>query len=884
VLNGQVYVPNLKAYGTVIFNPINANISLQPRSTNGSTGTITMYPAVNGSINNMAIGAISESTGKFTTVEITSLTDAVNSTTGPLKVAGGAAIAKKLFVGGNFEVTGDTLVTGNLTVKGVTTTVNSNTVNIADKNIVLAGVSTSPKIAGDIDASGIVTNMLAENSLAITGLIPGMVVTQDVATGPTNNAVLGGLVSVATIAEVFSATSIRITLSAGSITAGKIIFTAAGGNDTTGDGGGITVKAAADKTLIWIAGTNRWTASVGFETTSGIQNTPIGISDVNNISGHRAARFTSLSITDNLTIGDTGDDTITINSLFVTGSQLKTARALTNTLSMSAYDVDGAVYKDLIKVTASNTPFVTITSDGLGTLDGIDIGQTSNKKGKFTTLETTDTATFGAAVTMTVNNKDVTFSPSGTGNVKLEPAAGLSLKSTSSAVTITSYTTGNMDGVAIGVNNAKDGTFANLTATGAVAFTADTASTSKTTGTVKITGGLGVSGAIWATSINAAITGDLAGTADKAKKVQTRDAADSASAYYVTFVTTNNPNATPADMTVYTDGAMSYVPSTNTLTVDNVTGIASKATNLTGGILGSIHYQSANNTSAILAPNVSITNKFLRSVGDGASGVAPSWASPTSADITDFATAVASYIGTGTEIAGNAATASKWKNSVKVNFTGGATGSFTIVGNEGTTTGVSCQLTLGAAAADTVKITEEPTSGFIKYLTFTSQNVSGQQGSIAVDGDLTYKPSTNTLTSTYFAGTASSANYGDLAEKYLADAEYEEGTVLVFGGEQEVTQSTVFNDRRVAGVISLKAAYTMNNDLSGDHVAVVALQGRVPVKVIGRVQKGDMLVSSGKPGYAIVNNDPRVGTVIGKALQVKTTDGEGIVEAVVGKH
>jgi hypothetical protein len=152
------------------------------------------------------------------------------------------------------------------------------------------------------------------------------------------------------------------------------------------------------------------------------------------------------------------------------------------------------------------------------------------------------------------------------------------------------------------------------------------------------------------------------------------------------------------------------------------------------------------------------------------------------------------------------------------------------------------------------------------------------------DGDLTYKPSSNTLTASYFSGTASSANYGDLAEKYLADAEYEEGTVLVFGGDEEVTQSTVFNDRRVAGVISLKAAYTMNNDLSGNHVVVVALQGRVPVKVIGRVQKGDMLVTSGKPGYAIVNNDPRVGTVIGKALAVKTTNGEGVVEAVVGKH
>jgi len=76
----------------------------------------------------------------------------------------------------------------------------------------------------------------------------------------------------------------------------------------------------------------------------------------------------------------------------------------------------------------------------------------------------------------------------------------------------------------------------------------------------------------------------------------------------------------------------------------------------------------------------------------------------------------------------------------------------------------------------------------------------------------------------------------------------------------------------------------MNTALTGDCVVEVALTGRVPCKVIGRVQKGDLLVTSGKPGYAIVNNDPKVGTVIGKALENKTTDGDGVIEVVVGKH
>ena len=123
-----------------------------------------------------------------------------------------------------------------------------------------------------------------------------------------------------------------------------------------------------------------------------------------------------------------------------------------------------------------------------------------------------------------------------------------------------------------------------------------------------------------------------------------------------------------------------------------------------------------------------------------------------------------------------------------------------------------------------------------------------------------------------------------MAEKYIADAEYDEGTVLVFGGEQEVTQSTTAGDRRVAGVISTNPAYLMNNDLEAEHVAVVALTGRVPVKVVGVVRKGDILVTSNVPGYAKVNNDTQVGTVIGKAIENKTDQGEGTIEVVVGKQ
>jgi uncharacterized protein YaaQ len=99
-------------------------------------------------------------------------------------------------------------------------------------------------------------------------------------------------------------------------------------------------------------------------------------------------------------------------------------------------------------------------------------------------------------------------------------------------------------------------------------------------------------------------------------------------------------------------------------------------------------------------------------------------------------------------------------------------------------------------------------------------------------------------------GTATSAQYADLAENYVADADYEPGTVLVFGGEQEVTVTTQSLDHRVAGVVSTQPAHLMNAMCEGEHVVPVALRGRVPVKVTGTVRPGDLLATSTRAGYA----------------------------------
>ena len=130
-------------------------------------------------------------------------------------------------------------------------------------------------------------------------------------------------------------------------------------------------------------------------------------------------------------------------------------------------------------------------------------------------------------------------------------------------------------------------------------------------------------------------------------------------------------------------------------------------------------------------------------------------------------------------------------------------------------------------------------------------------------------------------GTAYQARYADLAEKYLPDAHYEPGTVVVFGGDKEITAAVQYMDRRIAGVVSTDPAYIMNSEQAGG--IPIALQGRVPCKVVGKVRKGDMLVSSGAPGVATAEKNPAMGSVIGKALEDYDGQTIGVIEVVVGR-
>lgn len=228
----------------------------------------------------------------------------------------------------------------------------------------------------------------------------------------------------------------------------------------------------------------------------------------------------------------------------------------------------------------------------------------------------------------------------------------------------------------------------------------------------------------------------------------------------------------------------------------------------------------------------------------------------------------------------------------KVNDAGTTTTVMTIDGSEsrvgiGTTTPSSKLEVVGTITATT--FTGNFSGGIAGDITNSGTN---SMGTLTMGGTLTSKNIVPDANTTYDIGTnlkqynliyakATSAQYADLAEKYETDSNYDVGTVVVFGGEKEVTQSTISNDTRVCGVISEDPAYLMN---SGSEGQAVALVGKVKCKVHGVVAKGDLLTTCGThPGCAQKAISPVLGSVVGKAMESKDDAGESVILISVGR-
>jgi hypothetical protein len=286
--------------------------------------------------------------------------------------------------------------------------------------------------------------------------------------------------------------------------------------------------------------------------------------------------------------------------------------------------------------------------------------------------------------------------------------------------------------------------------------------------------------------------------------------------------------------------SLNYTPSTGTL---NATAV--NATTFTGDLVGDV-------TGDVTGSGAAITNLDASNI---TSGTIPDARLP--------GTITSSIVG-----------------NVTGNLTGDVSGSIAGASADMSGTVEGATLTDGTVSINNGAITgaQAITSvSTITGVTLTDGSFSVNSGAItgATTGNFS-----GTVTAGLFSGTATAARYADLAEKYTTDADYEAGTVVKIGGDAEITMTTEHADSEVFGVISTDPAYLMNKDIDG---LPVALQGRVPVKVIGKVEKGQRLTSSDVPGLAwAADVSTPLQAIIGRSLENKTDGNEGVVEAVIG--
>jgi hypothetical protein len=243
-------------------------------------------------------------------------------------------------------------------------------------------------------------------------------------------------------------------------------------------------------------------------------------------------------------------------------------------------------------------------------------------------------------------------------------------------------------------------------------------------------------------------------------------------------------------------------------------------------------------------------------------------------------------------LSGNATTATAWASGRTITLTGDVTGVSAAFDGSGN---LSFATTI---AANSVALGTDTTGSYVEQATTSGNGISGsvnsEAGTFTVTSNATnlntastivFRDASGNFSAGVMTGTATAARYADLAERYAADREYPVGTVVVFGGDKEITTTNTKMDTAVAGVISANPAFRMNCEAGEDDThPYVALAGRVPCRVAGKIKKGNIMVTSGIPGVAVAAvGDIKVGSMIGKALEDYDSDHIGTIEVAVGR-
>jgi hypothetical protein len=195
----------------------------------------------------------------------------------------------------------------------------------------------------------------------------------------------------------------------------------------------------------------------------------------------------------------------------------------------------------------------------------------------------------------------------------------------------------------------------------------------------------------------------------------------------------------------------------------------------------------------------------------------------------------------------------------------------------------SVTLTAGAGltGGGTIASNRTFTVGAGSYITVNADDVAVDATTTNTASKVVARDASGNFAAGTITATATQAQYADLAEKYEADADYEPGTVLIIGGDKEVTVTDQAGSYYAVGVVSTDPAYLMNAESNG---VAVALRGRIPCKVVGKVTKGDVIVTSHTLGHGMVAGMFHTLSplqIIGRSLENKTDVEPGIIEIIV---
>jgi len=816
---------------------------------------------------------------------------------------GTAVLANSVGSTVTFTAGNNIAITGNNTSKTVTigvTGISLNSISNGTSNVNV--VSSGGNITVGVGGTGNVAVFAAANIVAAANLLPAANVTYDLGSTSARWKDLWLSNSTLYLADTAIATTAGVlTVNGANVLTGNAGFAlSTTGNVTGGNvltGGVISATGTITSAANVIGGNIR---------TAGVVTATGNITGGNLLTGGLITATSTITSAANITGGNLLTAGLISATANITGGNILTAGLIsaTGTITSAANVIGGNISTAGIITATGNVTGGNIRTAGLisatGNITGANL--TINGSAQITgNLTVSGTETIFNVANLTVNDKDIIVANNVTGSANID---GAGIQAGNPGVATWFYNNATLSWQSnVGITPTTNGTLALGGASnfwGNAFLTTASVTGNVQGGNIRTAGLISATGAITGSSFSGAgtnLTGTatsltvgtatVAGTVTTAAQpnitsVGTLSSLNSGAISSSGNITTAGQfigagtglTGTAASLTVGSATAATTAGTVTTAAQPNITSVGTLTSLNSGAISSSGNITGANlSTTGLISATGNITGGNINTVGGNLSGNVSVGnifvGGYYYANGVAFAGGGGSPGGANTQIQFNdnglfggtaGLTFNKTTNAVATTGTFSATGNIT-GGNLIAGTGASGNITgANVITANTVTITANITAGNILTA-----------GSISAAGNIT--------------GLNLNSSGADLAEKYVADSGYTPGTVVDFGGTNEITISTQSHSTRVAGIVSTSPGHLMNADQTGEHVVAVALIGRVPCLVLGPVTKGDLLVAGDMPGHA-QRLDPaqyKPGCIIGKSLEDHTSQEIGCIEVAVGR-